>query len=139
MGEEEEGRARARNKQPLKGTSESSLPSALSSKGRQASRQASIRSFSSSHLLISSFHDTMACPMRFLLVLLSVVVALFVVGKTSSVREDPAAAAAAFSPEEQKPRKKASKSRAMLSFGWEAFSGLYLWRIYKQHNHQKAL
>merc|ERR1712078_628 len=111
---EEEGRARARNKQPLKGTSESSLPSAFCSKGRQASRQASIRSFSSSHLLISSFHDTMACPMRFLLVLLSVVVALFVVGKTSSVREDPAAAAAAaaaaaFSPEEQKPRKKASK------------------------------
>merc|ERR1712176_739506 len=123
----------------LKGTSESSLPSAFCSKGRQASRQASIRSFSSSHLLISSSHDTMACPMRFLLVLLSVVVALFVVGKTSSVREDPAAAAAAaaFSPEEQKPRKKASK--AMLSFGWEAFSGLYLWRIYKQHNHQKAL
>merc|ERR1711937_399893 len=139
MGEEEEGRARARNKQPLKGTSESSLPSAFCSKGRQASRQASIRSFSSYHLLISSFHDTMACPMRFLLVLLSVVVALFVVGKTSSVREDPAAAAAAFSPEKQKPRKKASKSRAMLSFGWEAFSGLYLWRIYKQHNHQKAL
>merc|ERR1712003_282520 len=105
---------------------------------RQAGKQAGKHSFV---LLISSLHDTMACPMRFLLVLLSAVVALFVVGKTSSVREDPAAAAAAaaFSPEEQKPRKKASKSRAMLSFGWEAFSGLYLWRIYKQHNHQKAL
>merc|ERR1712176_295291 len=106
---------------------------------RKAGRQAGRQAFISSPHLISSFHDTMACLMRFLLVLLSVVVALFVVGKTSSVREDPAAAAAAFSPEEQKPRKKASKSRAMLSFGWEAFSGLYLWRIYKQHNHQKAL
>jgi hypothetical protein len=63
--------------------------------------------------------------MRFLLLLVSVVVALFVVGKSTQTSTQTT--------------KTKTKRKELLSFGWEAFSGLYLWRIYKQqHHHQKV-
>merc|ERR1739848_119383 len=70
---------------------------------------------------------SMACPMRFLLLLVSVVVALFVVGKSTQTQTGAATTT-----------KTKTKRKELLSFGWEAFSGLYLWRIYKQHHHQKV-
>merc|ERR1711981_1439765 len=68
---------------------------------------------------------SMACPMRFLLLLVSVVVALFVVGKSTQTQTATTT-------------KTKTKRKELLSFGWEAFSGLYLWRVYKQQHHQKV-
>ena len=75
----------------------------------------------------------MACPMRFFLVVFSFIAAVFVAAKaaTETMHGVPCAeeVEAAQGGEAKGKRAPRSALKSSLNFAWEAFTGIYLWRL----------
>jgi len=86
--------------------------------------------------------EDMACPMRIILMLFSALVALFLGLRMAS---SPHAQHQHQHQRQQREEKKKDRdhsrrhwAKEALAFGWESFSGIYLWRLWQESQQKNA-
>merc|ERR1711977_780990 len=86
--------------------------------------------------------EDMACPMRIILMLFSALVALFLGLRMAS---SPHAQHQQQHQRQQREEKKKDRdhsrrhwAKEALAFGWESFSGIYLWRLWQESQQKNA-